>query len=249
MKSFPHDWRQSDYLNPGVLRMIDARAVSSVCELGAHNGRDTTALQDYFNAEVHAFECHPGMIPLAREHIRSHASAHRIRLVEKAVWDTPGRIPFYPVERTTAMDGAELDNPGASSCFRARDDYHRRYEQGVTEVEAIRLDDYCHAEGLAGFDLLCMDIQGAALHALRGLGDRLKSVRYILAELENRPLYHDQDLFPEVCDHLAAHGFRAAAEVKRDAWFSDYLFIAPPGRLPLAAGLRERISRLSRGYL
>src|SRR5690606_20785305 len=106
-----------------------------------------------------------------------------------------------------------------------------------------------HVTGVQTCALPILDIQGAALHALRGLGDRLKSVRYILAELETRPLYHDQDLFPEVCAHLAAHGFRAAAEVKRDAWFSDYLFIAAPGRLPLAAGLRERISRLSRGYL
>jgi FkbM family methyltransferase len=247
MKTFAHDWRHSDYLNPGVLRLIDASGIRTVFELGAHDARDTVALAEKFAAQIHAFECHPGMLPLARERIRAHPAADRIHLVEKAAWDAADRIPFYPVVRTTsAADGAELDNPGASSCFRARDDYHRRYEQSVTEVEAVRLDAYCDAQNIRRIDLLCMDIQGAALHALRGLGEHLRDVRHILAELENRPLYHDQSLFPEVRDHLAAHGFRCAAEVKRDAWFSDYLFIARPAIHAPATRWRERLARLVR---
>jgi hypothetical protein len=44
--------------------------------------------------------------------------------------------------------------------------------------------------------------------------------------------------------YLAAHGFRCAAEMKRDAWFSDYLFIARPAILAPTARWRERLSRL-----
>jgi FkbM family methyltransferase len=189
MKTFARDWSQSDYLNPSLLRLIDTTAIGTVFELGAHDGRDTIALAEKFDADIHAFECHPDMLPLARERIRAHPAAARIRLVEKAVWDAETRIPFYPVVRTTtAADGTEIDNPGASSCFRARDDYHRRYEQSVTEVETIRLDVYFAAQNIRRINLLCMDIQGAALHALRGLGEHLRQVGYIQAELENRPL-------------------------------------------------------------
>lgn len=244
MKTFPHDWSHSEYLNPGVVRMIDARLVRTVCELGAHDGSDTVDLRRHFDADVHAFECHPDMVPRARACIAAHPQAGRIRLCAKAVWDSAGRIPFFPVVRTTTADGSVIDNPGASSCFRARHDYHRSYEQTTTEVEAIRLDDYCAAEGVESFDLLCMDIQGAALRALRGLGDRLRQVRYIIAELENRPLYEGQDLFPEVRAFLAAQGFRVAAAVTRDDWFKDYLFIARPSRLSGPAKWRERIARL-----
>lgn len=244
MKTFAHDWNHSDYLNPKLVRLIDSSSVRTVFELGAHDARDTVALAEKFAADIHAFECHPDMLPLARERIRAHPAADRIRLVEKAVWDAETRIPFYPVVRATASDGTELENPGASSCFRARDDYHRRYEQSVTEVETLRLDAYCTAQNIHRIDLLCMDIQGAALHALRGLGEQLRKVRYIQAELENRPLYHGQDLFPEVRAYLAEHGFRCAAEVKRDAWFSDYLFIARPAILAPGTRWRERLARL-----
>ncbi len=244
MKIFKADYRVSEYLNPGVLRLIDTSSVRTVFELGAHDGLDTIALQARFDADVHAFECHPGMLPLARERILAHPAAGRIRLVEKAVWDSSTRIPFYPVVRTTAADGTELENPGASSCFRVRDDYHRRYEQSVTEVDTLRLDAYCAEQKIGRVDLLCIDIQGAALHALRGLGEHLREVRYILAEIENRPLYHGQDLFPEISAHLSAHGFRCAAEIERDAWFSDYLFVAPPAAHPSVPRWRERFARL-----
>ena len=228
MRTFRYDWRRSNYLHRGLLALIDRTSVRTILELGAHDGSDTIELFKHFDADIHAFECHPDIIPLARE--RYHACP-RIRLVEKAVWDADTRTPFYPVIRTT-QNGQLLDNPGASSCFLARDDYHQRYEQSVTEVEAMRLDGYCATHGLTRIDLICMDVQGAALHALRGLGDGLRNVRYIIAELEKRPLYRGQALYPEVAAHLAAHGFCPVAEVIRDDWFSDFLFIKNTGQSP-----------------
>lgn len=228
MKTFRYDWRRSNYLNRGLLAFIERTSVRSMLELGAHDGKDTIELSKYFDADIHAFECHPEMIPLACERCRGRPL---VRLVEKAVWDADTRIPFYPVVRPT-QNGRPIDNPGASSCFLARDDYHQRYEQSVIEVEALRLDGYCATHRLSQIDLICMDVQGAALHALRGLGDGLRNVRYIIAALERRPLYHGPTLYPEVADHLAEHGFRPVAEVLRDDWFSDFLFINHAEPLP-----------------
>lgn len=221
MKLFPHEYDHSDYLNRGFLAEIDIPSVRTLFELGANDGRDTLQLSELFSADIHAFECHPGMMAEARARCEGRPG---IRLVEKAVWHTNERIPFYPVVRTV-QDGVEISNPAASSCFRARDDYRQLYEQSVIEVDAVSLESYCDSIGLDRIDLICMDVQGAALHALRGLGERLRTVRYLVAEIETRPLYHGQDLYPEVAAHLAAHGLKPVAQVKRDDWFSDYLFV------------------------
>ena len=92
-------------------------------------------------------------------------------------------------------------------------------------VEAIRLDTYCAQHEISSVDLLCMDVQGAELRVLKGLGEVLERVRYIITEIEITPLYYGQAIYAEVHGYLKASGFRQAAEVYRDAWFSDYLYI------------------------
>lgn len=235
----------SDYLNPRFLAEIDLPSVDTILEFGAHDGKDTIALRERFGAHIHAFECHPEFFTVARERCRPHPEIH---MIEKAVWDADARIPFYPVIRTT-MNGREISNPGASSCFRSRNDYRQLYEQTATEVEAIRVEGYCAEHHLDRIDLLCMDVQGAALHALRGLGDRLRDVRYVIAEIEDRPLYEGQHLYPEISAYLKAHGFVRRVRVRRDDWFSDYLFENHPSWLaPLSPRqrVRRRAARTSR---
>ncbi len=212
-----------DYLNPGFLRRIDRESVSTIFEVGCADGNDTVLLAETFPAQIHAFECNPAALVNAR---RKCADAPMIRLVEKAAWDSDCLIPFFPVTVTVEKEtGKVVKNPGASSCFEARPDYLTQYFQEEVMVEAIRLDTYCAQQNITSIDLLCMDVQGAELRALRGLGGMLESVRYVITEIEVKPLYYDQALYPEVHGYLKSHGFRQAAEVYRDPWFSDYLYI------------------------
>jgi FkbM family methyltransferase len=226
IKKVPPRWEFSDYLNPDFLAEMDRDSIRTIVELGCHDGVDTIKLRDAFQATVHAFECHPELIDQARQRC---ASRPEIHLVEKAAWDQDGTIPFYPVICTTE-NGKVIDNIGASSCFPARTDYHRRYEQRQIQVECMRLDTYWRQQQLSGLDLLCLDVQGAALHALRGLGSILSQVRYIIAEIEHRPIYEGQDLYPEIHHYLEAHAFRPVVKVIRDDWFSDYLYVGASSR-------------------
>lgn len=221
IKKLPYRPEYGDYLNPGFLSEINRSDVRTILELGSHDGADTIKLQESFDSTIHAFECHPALMDLARQRCASHREIH---LVQKAAWDLDGTIPFYPVVRTTES-GKIIDNIGASSCFRARTDYHRLYEQTQITVEAARVDTYCRQYQLEKIDMLCMDVQGAALRALRGCGDILRQIRYIIVELEHRPIYHGQDLFAEVNRYLQEYGFRVVSEVTRDPWFNDYLYI------------------------
>jgi FkbM family methyltransferase len=209
-----------DYCHPAFLRLITRQTIRTVVEAGCANATDTHRLLREFPATVHAFEANPHVLPEARTRC---AGEPRIKLVEKALWDEDSTIPFYPV--IAAADDHAGVNPGASSCFRARSDYVGRYVQSECLVEATRLDTYCTSQGVTEIDLLCLDVQGAALAVLKGLGDLIEHVHHVIVEIEVRPIYDGQSLYPEVHGYLKSKGFRQAAEVVRGDWFSDYLYI------------------------
>ena len=210
-----------DYLQPAFVNALRGQKFKTIFEFGCCDGQDTLRLRDYFGARVHAFECNPMMLPQLRTTFRGQP---RIRLVECAVWDNDGPIPFYPVVHTV-WEGRVVSNPGASSCYRAGSDYHQEYEQTQVVVEATRLDTYCDREGIRGPDLLCIDAQGAALPALRGLGRYLDDVRAIIVEIEHREIFVGEDLYPAVDDFLQQAGFRQVVVIPQDAWFNNYLYL------------------------
>jgi 2-O-methyltransferase len=220
---YTHRPEYGDYLNPGFMNQVERETVRTIFEVGCADGEDTLRLAAAFPAQIHAFECNPEALVEAR--LRG-AGVDAIRLVEKAAWDANCTIPFFPVTLTIEKEtGKVIDNPGASSCFEARLDYLRQYVQSEIMVEAVRLDTYCAQHGITSIDLLCMDAQGAELRVLKGLGKVLQQVRYVITEIEIKPLYYDQSVYPEVHGYLKASGFRQAAEVYRDPWFSDYLYV------------------------
>jgi FkbM family methyltransferase len=214
----PH---MGDYLQPPFLRALRGCRVKSIFEFGCGDGEDTIRLRDRFRAVVHAFECNPVMLPALREKL---AGERGVRLVERAVWDTDGPIPFFPVTRTV-WNGQVVSNPGASSCFRAVSGYHQEYVQTEVTVDAIRLDTYCDREGVEAPELLCIDAQGAALRALRGLGRHLERVRAIIIEIEHREVFIGEDLYPAVDGFLRDAGFRQAVVIEHDGWYNNYLYL------------------------
>ena len=210
-----------DYLNPAFVRAIRRRRVRTIFEFGCNGGEDTLQLRDTFGAVVHAFECNPNTLPIARKRL---AGQRNVCLVERAVWDADERIPFYPVVHTTQGDRVVV-NPGASSCYHAVPDYHQKYVQSEVMVEATRLDTYCTSNQLEAPELLCIDVQGAALRALRGLGGYINGVQAVIAEIEHREVFVGEDLYPAVDAFLTAAGFSQAIRIEREGWFCDYLYL------------------------
>jgi len=210
-----------DYLQPAFLQALRGQKVKSIFEFGSGDGEDTLRLRNRFGAVVHAFECNPFMLPVVRAKLDREPGVH---LVECAVWDVDGRIPFYPVVHTV-WGGRDVSNPGASSCFRAVSGYHQEYVQTEVTVEAIRLETYCDREGIPAPDLLCVDAQGAALRALRGLGRYLDDVRAIIIEIEHREIFIGEDLYTEVDGFLQQAGFRQAVMIEHDGWYNNYLYL------------------------
>ena len=178
----------------------------------------------YPRAAVFAFECNPDALLLCRKNI----GKRPVTLVEKAVTDFTGETDFFAIDpqrtRTPHADG----NIGASSLYVANPEYpHETYAQNKIRVQATRIDEWANSTHSGAPDIVWMDVQGAALSALQGLGDLLRNVKAIYVELEYKTMYIGQPLAitPVVRDFLAAAGFTRYRKFYADDWFGNELFI------------------------
>jgi FkbM family methyltransferase len=181
-----------------LARDLLGERVATIVEVGARDCRETLGFRTAFPAaRIYAFECNPDTLPACRAAVAGMAG---VQLIERAASEHPGRVKFYPVDPAT--------NPGASSLYRAAPGFTlEKYVQREVEVEAVTLQSFLEETGLREVDLLWMDIQGAELAALRGLGPRIADVKLAHVEVEFEEVYSGQPLFAELRDFLTANGF------------------------------------------
>jgi FkbM family methyltransferase len=208
-----------------VSETIGLDAVRTVFELGARDGTETVIFGERFPAaRIFTFECNPATIPRCRHAV---AGLKNVQLVEKAVCDRNGDVTFYPINPqhtiTTWRDG----NPGASSQFKASGKYPvERYGQDEITVPSTTLESFIEQNGIPPADLLWMDIQGAELLALKGMGKYLKCVRMIHTEVEFLEIYEHQPLFKDVKRYLNEQGFRLIEFTNLEQYSGDAVFIS-----------------------
>lgn len=162
---------------------------------GASTGNSSRRfLQDYPNAQIHAFE----PIPSALEHLKAALAGHpNLHIHPQALGASNQRMTFHVLNR-----------PSSSSFLAptALNVHYHPQEMDVAqdiEVEMVRLDSVFHER----VDLLKLDLQGYELEALKGAGEWLKQVRIITTEVEFAPLYEGQPLFSEIELYLREQGF------------------------------------------
>lgn len=201
--------------------LLDPNKVNLVLDIGAKDCKESVELaKKYPNALVYAYECNPQTIPLCQENIKE---IERVKLFTFAVSDTNGTTKFYPINTketiTTHTDG----NPGASSLFRASGayDHIERYVQDEIEVETKRLDSVLDQAP----DVIWMDLQGAELLALKGLGNLLDGVKIIHTEVEMNEMYTGQALFKDIDPYLTSHGFIRAWGNLQVQFGTDVIYI------------------------
>jgi FkbM family methyltransferase len=207
------DHTNGAYHVPWVRDLIDKdrRNIKTILELGSGNGMDSIYLYNYYPySKVYGFEANPGAIEICKKNL---INFPEITLVEKAVSDKTERIKFYPV-----IDGRHL----ASAIYKVKPEYPEHFKQTEIEVDAIRLDEWMEQNKIEPIDMICMDIQGAALKALKGLGKYLKDVRYIIAELEVKPIYQEEDLLEDVKKYL--NDFEIVGQSMVNEYYGDYVF-------------------------
>ena len=153
-----------------------------------------------------------------------------IHLVPFGAWNKTGPVTFYhagfsgassffpfnleTMERWSKLSREELLNPKTGTC-----------KMTPITVNAIRMDEWMEETGLQKIDLLCMDVQGAALNIFEGLGKYLQRIKYIICEVDYQEIYEGEKVFDEIKDFMTKRGFACYFDLDNSNYFNDVLFI------------------------
>jgi FkbM family methyltransferase len=158
------------------------------------------------------------MLPDKAELLRAKLAADRnSTVINAACWDEDGRqLPLY---RATNGQSSSLLPP----------DHHLTAHPEVTfcaeeTIATSRLDTILPESAV--FDFINLDIQGAELRAMMGLGARLSDVSWAYVEVNRKPLYAGCALLPDLERFLKTQGFyRVVLRMAGKSGWGDALFV------------------------
>jgi len=204
---------------------INKDEIKIIFELGCGDLFNTFKLFAYYGANIYSFECNPECITDCEENLdlMKKYIKEKIVLVKKAVAEKNGYVSFYP------FDVNKFNNKGASSLlkidFSMRNindpDYNKPNPQKEIVVESTRLDTFMKLHDISKIDLLCIDLQGYELNALKSLGDKLKNVKYILTSTAIQSTYTNGTTFKELEAFLSEFNFKYSCSATYDYKYPD----------------------------
>ena len=180
----------------GFKEYITNSDVERILELGSRDGKDAILLRDYFDAEVASFECNPPQVRICERALKDE---ERIQFVPLAVWEETGTIPFIPV----------IEDSG--------------YVKVNQPIPCVRIEEWCEENDFVP-DLICMDLQGSELPALRGAGKILAQVRHIISEVQFDSHFDGTPLHSDIEDFLKPWDFFESATIGVNTWYGESLF-------------------------
>jgi len=188
------------------LNYIDIDEINVIFELGSRDLIDGIRLMDHFyNSKVYSFECNPdSLIECNKQLKKIENEKKRIVLVDKAVSLVDGIVTFYPFDLT------KYDNMGASSMLKidfSLQGLNTPNPQNQINVVGTRLDTFMDENNIDNVDLICIDLQGYELNALKSLGEYLHKVKYIITECSIQSTYIDGANFVELNEYLNKYNF------------------------------------------
>jgi FkbM family methyltransferase len=135
--------------------------VTTVFDIGANVGVYTllAAARLQGHGQVHAFEPNPDVFPWLARNAERNCFAHA-RLVQLALSDFDGDANFFLPKNGAWTNGSLIEGFA---------------DQGIPQViETMRFDTYCSKFGIEKVDLIKIDVEGAELKVLNGMGALLE---------------------------------------------------------------------------
>lgn len=207
--------------------ILDKTQEYVIFDVGSRDCKQSIELYHLFpNAKIYAFECNPNTLEICKNNIKNYQD--RITLIEGAVCDYDGVITFYPINQektiTTWADG----NPGASSLFKSNGTYRAEYYvQDEIQTKCHRLDSVMMKYNIPKVDIIWMDLQGAELLALKGLGDYINNLKYMHTEVSFREIYSGQVMYDELNNFITSKNFKIVNHINpySGLWQDDVIYI------------------------
>lgn len=202
-----HRFRLNKVGRRPVLDLVEfGRERCVVLDVGAHKGGFAgDILLRAPLAEVHCFEPNPNILPPLK------ANAARYGTFRNRPRCVVSSCAVGDVEQSQPLIVTGLSS--ASSLLAVTDNVRSGWpdanfaEQSRTSVQVVRLDRYLATASIDFVKLLKLDIQGYELAALRGCGDRLRDIEYIIAEVQFCELYAGAPLWHELANYCISAGF------------------------------------------
>ena len=187
---------------------------SGVLHVGAHDAEEATEYSEHKWGPVVWVE----MLPEKYETLRVRfADDPQNVVLHAACWDTDGvRRPIFQASN------------GQSSSLLQPEEHLSNYPSisfsESAEITTSRLDSILPAE--PRFDFINLDIQGAELRALKGLGASLADLKWAYLEINERRLYEGCALVGEIDAFMEDSGFvRIATRMAGAAGWGEALYV------------------------
>lgn len=170
----------SYYWDKQFIQHLQPNDIKTVFEVGARYGDETKILKTTFpNSEIFSFECNPNTIDKCKTNLKD---MKNINFYEIGLGETEQILPFYSYIK---------NNDGASSFLKRIDFKDTQKQTGFVTIN--RLDNFVKSNNIQNIDVLCMDVQGFELNILKGAGDFIKYISYIIME-EPKPVINSKYL-------------------------------------------------------
>jgi len=200
----------------------------SVLHVGAHDGEESAAYSEHDWKPVVWVEMLRDKYLALKERF---AGDKFNRVYHAACWDLDG-VALRPYIASNFQSSSLLAPKVHLSAYPAI-----TFTAG-SEIVTSRLGRILPAA--PAFDFVNLDIQGAELRALKGLGDRLNQARWLYLEVNIAELYSGCVLLPELDSFLHKHAFsRVALRLASNSIWGDALYMNR-GRFSSLAVLEAR---------
>ena len=211
-----------DYTSSTFTDHIDQDSTNIILEIGSRDAIDALKLSHFYNTHVFAFECNPYAIEICKYNIRGNPN---ITLVPLACWNESKDVSFHPVIGTK-FGNTSYVNIGASSILELHPENSANPDiRDEITVPAVRLNEWLALNNLDHIDLLCLDVEGATLQVLQGLGDSIKNVTYIITEIFHGDFYENQATAESIDTFLTEAGFAKVSQIGDEEIQSDILYV------------------------
>jgi FkbM family methyltransferase len=178
-------------------------------EVGSHFGLDTKEFLQV-TSNLHCFEPDPRNVSIFK------SLDLPVNLNEIALSDVDGDMDFYlssgnVYESKYGPTDYEILNKNdwsASSSLKKPKNHLDETPwvkfNTIIKVKTKRLDTYCKENIISKIDFIWMDVQGAEIDVINGMGDFTKNVKYIYTEYSDRELYESQPTKDQILNELGA---------------------------------------------